>query len=648
MTIIRTNTLSLIARQNKLHADSALGVAIERLSSGLRINSAKDDAAGLAIASRFTANINGLNQAARNANDGISMSQTAQGVLDEINNRLQRIRELSVQGLSGTYAGDTGDSIQAEINLNLKEINRLNLWASFNGVPLLDGTAGTKTLQVGAHDMETLGIDLGPPGFSVQELGLLDLTTQGSPNTISHVSTLSGASSKIALDDAVHTTVAYIPPDNNPDLVRPSRGGSRDVVQLGGAGGRLTDVSISSTHDTDTRLNNVRLSVDSSVVVGSTARESVSNWAYLDDNGNAVSLSQPSVVQSGGSYWIQHQYNGSTYYYEAELTIHGDRHRITAQAKSGARVAEADMNGPISQPLNSAPAVNKATAAYSLTLDGADESANTNMELVHLGGYYYVEEQVSPGQYAYYQADVTIATGGAQNTISITSNRSQAITVSDQPFVSGSTTAHLEPANANIKVNYIDLAGNTHTNVMRADEDGGYVFHINEFDGGGGAYKTAKVVQNQNGQYMLQTKNGSAEVVLYYPLYYQNANGTYLSSFDVFTDVDNNTTTITLREADVAQRLRHPIDPLAAIDRAIARVDAKRGELGALDNRLQSVIQSNALTGANLSAARSRIEDADYAIEVSNVTRAQILQQAGASLLTQANQVPQTVLKMLL
>ncbi|WP_405078094.1 flagellin [Pectobacterium versatile] len=633
MAVVSTNLPSLNAQKNSNKSSSSLSSAIERLSSGYRINSAKDDAAGQAIANRFTANIRGLNQAARNSNDGMSMLRTAEGVLDEINSRLQRIRELTVQGLNGTNEGDVGDSIQAEINLNLKEIDRLNLWASFNGTPLLNGSGGTKALQVGVYDHETMDIDLGPPGFSVQEMGLLDMTVQGTPGKVTPVSSLSGVSSQINLDDTTYTTVAYIPPDNNPNLVRSSRGSN--LVQLDGTGGRLMNVSISAAHDTDTRLNDVRLGV-SSGVVANTASESISSTRYLDSNGNTLFLNQAGVVSSGGKYWIQHQTNNGMYYYEAEVTVHGDQNKITAQAKSTTRIAKNDMTSSISDVLRYAPSVSKASADYSLALDGSDETNNANMALVRLGNYYYVEEQVSAGQYAYYRADVTIKTGGTQNSITVTSDRSQIISVSDQPYVSGSSVAHLDPENNNVQVNYVDLAGRSYSDVMRADEDGNYVFHLDEFVGGEDAYKTAKVVRNQNGQYMLQTVNGAAEVVLYYPL-----------SYSVSTNVENNQTILTLREADVAQRLRNPSDPLTVIDQAIARVDAKRGELGALENRLQSVVQNNTQTSMNLTASRSRIEDTDFAQEISVMTKQQILQQASISVLAQANQIPQTVLALL-
>src|SRR6185312_11903569 len=137
MAVINTNYLSLVAQGNLNKSQSALGTAIERLSSGLRINSAKDDAAGQAIANRFSANITGLTQASRNANDGISIAQTTEGSLNEINNNLQRIRELSVQAANGTNSPSDLKSIQDEITQRLDEINRVSDQTQFNGVKVL-------------------------------------------------------------------------------------------------------------------------------------------------------------------------------------------------------------------------------------------------------------------------------------------------------------------------------------------------------------------------------------------------------------------------------------------------------------------------------------------------------------------------------
>ncbi|WP_459617197.1 flagellin N-terminal helical domain-containing protein, partial [Enterobacter hormaechei] len=172
--VINTNSLSLLTQNNLNKSQSTLSSAIERLSSGLRINSAKDDAAGQAIANRFTANIKGLTQASRNANDGISIAQTTEGALNEINNNLQRVRELSVQATNGSNSDSDLTSIQNEITQRLSEIDRVSGQTQFNGVKVL-AQDNTLKIQVGANDGETISIDLkkidsktlGMDGFNV-------------------------------------------------------------------------------------------------------------------------------------------------------------------------------------------------------------------------------------------------------------------------------------------------------------------------------------------------------------------------------------------------------------------------------------------------------------------------------------------------
>ena len=160
MSVINTNITSLLAQKNLNSSKASLTTAMERLSSGLRINSAKDDAAGQAIANRMGSQIRGLNQASSNANDGISLAQTAEGALNQVNDNLQRIRELTVQAQNGTNSGADIDSIQKEVNQRLDEINRVTTKASFNGTALFD-TAGTSFgIQVGANDSDTITIEV--------------------------------------------------------------------------------------------------------------------------------------------------------------------------------------------------------------------------------------------------------------------------------------------------------------------------------------------------------------------------------------------------------------------------------------------------------------------------------------------------------
>ncbi|MGB1989038.1 MAG: flagellin FliC, partial [Cycloclasticus pugetii] len=157
---INSNIASLTAQRNLDTSQSSLNTSLQRLSSGLRINSAKDDAAGLAISERFTTQIRGLNQAARNANDAISLSQTAEGALGEIGNNLQRIRELAVQSANSTNSSSDRAALNLEVQQRLAEIDRVSSQTSFNGQKILDGTFGSAQFQVGANVGESISLDL--------------------------------------------------------------------------------------------------------------------------------------------------------------------------------------------------------------------------------------------------------------------------------------------------------------------------------------------------------------------------------------------------------------------------------------------------------------------------------------------------------
>jgi flagellin len=182
MSVINTNTNALRASNASAQANKMLGTAMERLSTGKRINSAKDDAAGLAIANSMTSQIRGMSQGIRNANDGISMAQTAEGALGEVTNMMQRIRELAVQATSGTY--DSGDktNLQAEVTQLTSQITSVLANTEFNGVKLFDGSAGTAgvvSIQAGANASDTVSLTFSDLTTDAAVTGVtgVDLTT---------------------------------------------------------------------------------------------------------------------------------------------------------------------------------------------------------------------------------------------------------------------------------------------------------------------------------------------------------------------------------------------------------------------------------------------------------------------------------------
>jgi flagellin len=195
---VNTNIASLTAQRNLVSTNSSLQTSLARLSSGLRINSAKDDAAGLAISDKMTGQIRGLNQAVRNANDGISLAQTAEGALQESTNLLQRMRELAVQSANGTYGTSERGSLNDEFQQLADEITRIANNTKFNGSVLLSGGFGSVTLQVGPDQGQKITLSAAATG---------DKTIHGLALSGATVSTIAKASAALALIDTALTTI---------------------------------------------------------------------------------------------------------------------------------------------------------------------------------------------------------------------------------------------------------------------------------------------------------------------------------------------------------------------------------------------------------------------------------------------------------
>lgn len=193
MSVINTNISSMKAANASATANAMLGSAMERLSTGKRINSAKDDAAGLAIATTMTAQVRGMNQGIRNANDGISLAQTAEGALNEVTNMLQRVRELAVQSASGTYQDATDRTyMQAEVDQLTSQINQVITNTSFNGVSLFDGSPASVTIQTGGNAADTVVLTMA---------NLTTLSASGGAAGSYAVATAAGANAELATLD---------------------------------------------------------------------------------------------------------------------------------------------------------------------------------------------------------------------------------------------------------------------------------------------------------------------------------------------------------------------------------------------------------------------------------------------------------------
>ncbi len=494
---INTNVMSLNAQRNLGTSQSALAKSMQRLSSGLRINSAKDDAAGLAISDRMTSQIRGLNQAARNANDGISLAQTAEGALQETTNILQRMRELAVQSANDTNSASDRSSLQAEVNQLKQEMTRIAETTSFNGKVLLDGSMTSAQFQVGANAHQTIS-------FGIDSAKSVDLGNHAlESNNATDDMALSGATSGAAghsINDVAAQTLTVIGMEGS-ETAAVGAGDTAAVIA-----GKINDISadtgVTATASTTATLST--LTADGTVsfdLTGSnTSAIAISATVLTTDLSNlATSIND----QSGNT--------GIT----AELSA--DKASITLTQSSGSDIAIDDL-------LHS-------TAGQTMNLAGALSDAET------LGA----------------------ATGTDSSTVGGTVDISSAGTFN----VTSTQTAALGSVFAGV------AAGAANTSTLSA---------INDVD--------------------ITTVGGSA-------------------------------------------------DAIQAVDSALMQVDNIRGELGAVQNRFESTIANLSNVSENLSAARSRILDADIAQETSEMTKQNILQQAGVSILAQANQAPQLALSLL-
>lgn len=631
MLSLNTNLSALKIENNAAKSGSSLADAILRLSSGMRINGAKDDAAGQAIANRMSSQQSGLAQASRNAGDGISLVETTEGALSEINNRLQRIRQLAVQGLSDVNTLEDGDAIQAEINLNLKEIARLNGSASFNGISVLDGSAGKLAIQVGANDRDSVSVDLSAPGFSIDELGLKDLVINGIKSAVTTVNRVIGSASNLSLADpnvAVNFTTPTALSDRQ--LVR-SSANNQLYIQGNDGDGKAVYYPAVRAGSWDTATGQGYITVDASSAsplyanVPQIPARSITSYSYLDDNGAALPASPaPSLTLSNGQYYVEQ----NDIYYPATLSFDASGAATATLTGAGGQLDSAFS--PLPAQVTTTPAVDTTSAALSYSDASGNPLPAGDARLLKSGSQYLLQVDDGSGNPQYFNATFAAETDGSSTTLAVRAtdainlNSFSAVTT-----ITGTSTVTLDPAK--VQLNYTSAKGETATDVLRSDGNGGYLLDLP------GMGKTATLVsQDSDGTLLLKTSNGVGDVQIY-----------FRATVSASTDTSTNYTVMTVREVGAEIRLRHPDNPLATLDAAIARVDSKRSQLGAISNRLSSVQNLQNSTGVALAAARSRIEDADYASEVSAMSRAQILQQSGSQLLAKAKLEPQAVLALL-
>ncbi len=493
--VINTNINSLTAQRNQGMSQASLSTSIQRLSSGLRINSAKDDAAGLAISERFTSQIRGLNQAARNANDGISLAQVAEGAMGSASAILQRVRELAVQSANASNSASDRQALNQEVGQLVAELDRIAQTTEFNGQKILDGTFGTAQFQVGANSGQVI----------VAATANLRTSQYGNNQVIA-----TGPASAAAAWGANGVTGA--------------------ALTVNGALGSAT-VTINANDSAKMAADAVNLQTQNTGI-SATARTEVQL-----------------TFGTAGAYSLNLRSNNTA----ADEAV-----SFAISATTGAD----GLSSAIS-------AINEKSAKTGVI--ASLNSAGTGIILTNAGGN---DIRV---------ADTTVANAG---------------TVSVQKMVPDITTGVLAASGGPVTLTNDTTADNSITSgYVTLDSDKSFAID----------------------------------------------NSTAVAT-DVF--IDANSTLKKVANLDVTTAIKAN-DALKTVDSALSFISGERAKLGALQSRFETAISALQITSENLTASRSRIMDADFAVETSNLSRAQILQQAGTAMVAQANQIPQGVLALL-
>lgn len=497
---INTNLASLSAQRALGTSQMEASSAMERLSTGLRINSASDDAAGLAIASRFTSQINGMNQAIRNGNDGISLIQTAEGALTEATTILQRMRELAIQSANTTNSSSDRTALQAEVSALTTELNRISSTTEFNNVKLLDGTFSNKNFQVGTGASDSISVSIANSAATA-----LGTFTLNAVNTDDNDGTAS-------LSAAAADSVATINIATQNLTVSGAQGAS--TISLGAAESAKT---IRDAVNNVTSSTGVSATAATKVKLDTLDNDGTVTFTLGDGTGNTAAIS--ATVTTGDLTNLKTAINNTT-----------GTHGVTATIESSGTLTLSNTTGNDITILSFANTGTGSIDVHALNAAGSENGAA-----------------------------VVLENGGNNST------RAQGYVTftDDQSF---SVSSSVATAGKSIITKAADTA-----------------------------------------------ENGSAS---------------YVSAVNISTESGSTSA-------------------LSVIDGALDRVNSIRGDLGALQNRFEFTVSNLTGTSENLQAARSRIIDADFASETAALARSQILQQAGISVLAQANAQPQNILALL-
>lgn len=721
--VINTNIPSLNAQRNLNTSQAASATALQRLSSGVRINSAKDDAAGLAISTRFDAQIRGLNVAIRNANDGVSLSQTAEGALGAMKDNLLRVRDLALQSANATNSGQDREALDAEVQQLKKEIQRVSDQTTFNGTKLLDGTFTEVTFQIGANEGEnvTFSID----GARVDELGAsqsVGVSARGTNMSIAQgdllINGISIPSSKTTADTASiasksASAIAKVATINSKSdetgitaevLTNTVAGTSQTVttktgdILLNGVtialatntslspdANREAVVSAISARSAETGVVAVNTGADQSGIILEAKDGRNITLIYNTAGGDDITPLATGLPTIGGAAGV-----GTT----ADITMAA---AITA-ASPGATAAggftlisrdgstikiEQGPDGQLNQNVGLAEGSYSGTGAFLSSLAAIDGNTTTTAKddapALANGDIVINDVPVPAGNTLDDTASNMNKAGSAITKAAAINKVSERTGVTATPnpnLVNGST---MTPAakTGTITINGVTTASITTTtdaeesritvvNAINAIAGQTGVMAIDTGSNTGGVQLRAEDGRNMTISYttlipavtgLVDTDPGGAEPDATYesslrlssagPIVLSTNNNNGLTNHGLQAGTFGGATTGQFIEDLDVLTVESALRALDAVDNALQSINIQRANLGAIQNRFESTVSNQAIASENLSAANSRIKDADFAAETAELSRTQVLQQAGISILAQANAQPQQVLQLL-
>ncbi|MDZ7924543.1 MAG: flagellin [Marinagarivorans sp.] len=684
---INTNVSSLNTQRQLNKAGAGVDTAMERLSSGSRINSAADDAAGLAISNRQTSQIRGLDQAVRNANDGISLIQTAEGALSESTNILQRMRELSVQSANGIYGDKDRATLDAEVKQMVSELDRIAKTTSFNGQNILDGTLGKVALQVGSQANQTISFKVGAVDAKTLGMGSLSADVVGDEitSTFSSVSlseqdvmingqaigAMSAGSTIGDLVDNINKNVNGVTAATAVDLSASSVGtGELDAtggsITLTNNDGTTNVINIKNTDSMDQLAEAINKGFGGSVkaTIGDDGKLSVSaenarsielDAAVATAAGSATAgkTEQAKIIltsDNGDDITIERGATGTM----TDLNDLGFRETDSGGVIEGAGLVansgganealtagELTINGVVIDHKNSdslqkkvdninavsdeTGVTAKAYSTLSIDMKGFNASAAATTDQLKING---VDVDLALANSASSEDVVkALNTFSDQTGVSARLSGTNIIMESDQGAINiGATTAAASAF-------FGTTSGVDSFSKAFVNSSGTFTESTSAVTSGAGFTAEAglKLVSNSGNPISVELKDGSDGSALGLKASNSLGEGSFGTSLS----------SISIDTAAGAQKA------IGVIDNALETVNTIRSDLGAVSNRLDFTISNLSNVSENTSAARSRIMDADFASETAALSRSQVLQQASQAMLAQANARPQQVLSLL-